>query len=565
MKQVLMCLAAVTLLSGVAVAEEPASYDLRDVGTAHDDYTTPVKSQRGGTCWTHGSMAAIESNLLRTGRWTDYVNEGLESDAKPNLNEYHLDWWNGFNWHNNDDTVPPQQNGNGLEPHQGGDYRVTTAYMARGEGVVSKDDEPGQRDDEWYYTIPARDAGNNRYRARDVHWYTVGESLENIDVVKNAIVDHGAIGTCLFWGGGYFSGGTHYQPPTDSRDPNHSIAIVGWDDDKVTQAPQPGAWLCKNSWGGGWNGDGHFWISYFDKHAGQHPEMGAVSFQGVELDSYTQVYNHDYHGWRDTLTDVDVAFNAFTAVSDDPLQAVGFYTTQDDVEFNVTIYDDFNVGGSGALQSVVGGRSGTVATAGYHTVDLDGLVGLTQGDDFFIHLELSDGGHAFDRTSDVPVLLGAPAVTDNTIVSDAVPGESYYLDETGWTDLYERYLYGSDVGREVTGSGNFCIQGFTVSLHTLLAGDANMDGVVDFGDYLILEAAFGGPGGWKDGDFNFDANVNFGDYLILEAAFDATIGNRLPAAARAIPEPGNLAMLGISAIALAAFTRKKRSRRNADG
>ena len=80
---------------------------------------------------------------------------------------------------------------------------------------------------------------------------------------------------------------------------------------------------------------------------------------------------------------------------------------------------------------------------------------LSAGDDFYIYVEFSAGGHPFDRSSEVPVLLGGPP-TRVWVDSAANPGESFYRDGGVWTDL-----------NGFNNTANFCIKGLAVEYTAL--------------------------------------------------------------------------------------------------
>lgn len=413
----------------------PSMFDLRNDNGVNN--VSAVKSQSGGTCWTHSVMASMEGNLMKTGVWK------AQESGEANLAEYHLDWWNGFNTMFNGDFVG-EMISSGLSVHNGGDYRVASAYLSRGPGAVR--DIDGQS----FSSPPQKHSPSyHYYYTRDIEWFSVGNNLENISKMKEAIAKHGVVGTALAWSSGFYMNNTFYQPKSSTMDANHAVAIVGWDDNKQTNAPDRGAWLVKNSWGTSWGNGGYFWISYYDKVAGLHPEMGSVSFQNTERMKYNAIYAHDHHGWRDTKAAASEAFNAFTAKGgpngSETIKAVSFYTAADNVDYKIEIYRKYE---GGQLSGLLSQQAGNYANSGFHTVDLKNDVRVSNGDKFYVYVKFSKGGHPFDRTSDVPVLLGASSRV--IVPSKAKPGESYYKSGSAWKDLTQDDQ-----------TANFCIKALT--------------------------------------------------------------------------------------------------------
>lgn len=495
--------AAVLLLTSVGWAQsiDDPNYDLRD-----DGYVTAVRNQGScGSCWCFGTMASIESTLLMHGGW-GYGGE-------PDLSENHLNWHHGF------DPIPSCQ---------GGDYRMTSAYFSRGSGPVLETDAPYQ------YWVEPPEVLPVHFYVRDIEWY------DTIDEIKTAVITYGAVSTCMSYGHALYKNDSYYQPPSSTYKPNHSIAIVGWDDAWDTAAPDPGAWQCRNSWGPGWSGDGYFGISYYDKYCGKDPEMGAVSFHNVVPTFHKSIHYHDYLGWCQEKSYAH-AFNAFTASQQEKVSAVSFYTTDDDVGYEVRIYSDYE---AGELSGLLASQSGEIAYRGFHTIDLAAAVPLLPGDTFYVYVQVDNGEHAIDCTVEKDVLMGDD-VKSYLVEAEANPGESFYsADGVTWGDLYYEHA---------DNSANFCIKALATDL---LSGDVNLDDTVDWRDYVILKANFGSDeADWLAGDGDGDGDVDFHDYVLLRDHYGLSVG--VPGAPMAAPEPTTLLLVGAGACGLVVRRRRR--------
>ena len=89
--------------------------------------------------------------------------------------------------------------------------------------------------------------------------------------------------------------------------------------------------------------------------------------------------------------------------------------------------------------------------------------------------------------------------------------------------------------------------GLADSIH----GDSNLDGQVDFTDFLNLSGSFGNEGSWTDGDFSCDGKVEFDDFLVLSTHFGAQTQTT------SVPEP-RLSFIGYILMTMLACRRARR-------
>mgnify|MGYP002154266436 CR=1 FL=1 len=307
---------------------------------------------------------------------------------------------------------------------------------------------------------------------------------ENTNDVKQAIIDHGAVGvTYNSQDQAYaYSGNNITYYDTDTSGGGHSVMIVGWDDnysvDNFTGKNKPqknGAWRVRNSWG---FNTSYFWMSYETVSLAE----AAWVFDFTKDDGYDNNYQLDggVSVYPDQISGYKKVANIFTTqvkdeIESETLKAVSLSFTQvADVGYKIEIYTDLkkeNKPYSGTLQESAT-TEGRTSYAGVYTIELTNTVKLKPGtsfavvvtlDKFAMDQEQAASTHSEDNSN---VLVWDCPVSLNN-------GKSQLMYQNGSTNYYW---------------GNYCIKAFTSNNlgDSFDRASISMDGKVDLNFYMTL-------------------------------------------------------------------------------
>ena len=389
----------------------PSSYSSISAG-----YVTPAKNQEsGGNCWAFATLATLESCLLKASD----VEFDLSEENMKNLASI----YSHFGWN--------------VEPNTGGYDNMGFGYLTSWLGpVLESQDEynPGT------VLSPILDS------VMHVQNMLFLKRSDNKDIthIKRAIMDYGAVYSAIFMIPHYsYQVNEYVQCYMGNLPCDHAISLVGWDDNfMIPEAPGPGAWIAKNSWGEEWGRNGYFYVSYYDTSCPKVGDSeGVITFILNDTIKYDKNYQYD-------IAKTDYLFNTtktvwyknrFVSTDSEYLTAVSTYFEKD-TRYTYSIYVNNN------LRQTKSGNS----PAGYYTFNLDESIALNEGDVFEVVFKIT-----VDKDAGVPI--SEKISLNNKLYHENLSFISY--DGRNWKDLYNLVWQYPD---HVYDSQVACIKAFTV-------------------------------------------------------------------------------------------------------
>jgi C1A family cysteine protease len=364
------------------VGAPPVSWDWRV-----NNGVTPVKNQAScGSCWDFAATGALESLVrIRSGKILDL--------SEQNMLECNT-WGHGCG---------------------GGHAWSATSYFTT-KGTVLEACDPYQ----------AIKTGNCNTSCAKIKQVTGWKIIPNdVSAIKAAVYQYGPCYTTMYASFPGFSGydGSYCLYYTGTETINHAVLIVGWDDN-MAHAGGTGAWIVKNSWGMGWGAGGYFYIAYGSARIGTSTCCYSDYKHYDYLEMMGTLYHYDEGGWvtnRGYGNTTAWGLVKFIPAKDDCIHAVDFWAVDDNMTYEIYIYDTFDgTATSGLLHS----QSGSCPEAGYYSIPLTSPVWVKKGNDFAVAVKFVCSGYNYPVPSDT----FSPIETGKCYLSSSGASGS-------WTDL----------------------------------------------------------------------------------------------------------------------------------
>lgn len=442
-------------LFDVTYGEMPSSFDLRNYGEVSD-----VRNQAGyGTCWAHSAIASAETSVII-------------SNPSVDLSEFHTAYYT----YSGGEQIEPQSDNLKDTMNRGGTCYLVTNLWSQWIGPVF---EKRLRYGDESFFDNSEDVENMKhtadYHLRNAYMFDYDDEKTNFsevnDLIKQFVYRGLAVDVAFYsntaecYDDEYFSINSNKRP----KDADHSVAIVGWDDDFPAEnfkikPENDGAWLIKNSWGDDTGDGGFMWISY--------ENSSLCEFAVYELedsDEYMYNYSHDSFVPLQSLSAYDDSeinepsymANIFTPDTDTQIEAVSVYINNPMTEYEITVYKnltDLTNPSSGIPSSVT---KGTQELTGFFTFELADDVIVEQGESFSVVMKMycPDSPYVVPLETCIAVedettkeILSLGSFTSYEGIKEYThAGESFYsTDNADWHDTYyEEFVYTEDEEEEI--------------------------------------------------------------------------------------------------------------------
>lgn len=284
------------------------------------------------------------------------------------------------------DEITPK--GNFL--NSGGNLKLAMNTLSSGKGFIEEKNMPFDRAEELLKKgIDKSLAYTSKVHLKNAYIFNNG----SISIAKSMICKYGSVGLsyCDFAAFYDYDTNSYYNPNKFST--NHTVAVVGWDDNyKVKGCARPGAWLVRNSWGGSstFSHNTYFWLSYFDQSIADD----VYAFDCTSEKFYDNIYQYDGAVTSGRLkykgqSTIKIANVYICKNQSELLKSVSLYNSEPEISYRINIYknlSDLSNPESGKLFST---QTGKFTYEGFNNIVLKSPVTINKGERFSVVFELA--------------------------------------------------------------------------------------------------------------------------------------------------------------------------------